>query len=39
MLTKTGRKIKGNFVKEYGKKRGTSIFYKWEHSHPFVKKR
>lgn len=29
-LTKKGLKIKGEFIKEYGKKRGVSIFYAWE---------
>ena len=32
-LTKQGRKLKGVFIKEYGKKKGTGIFYAWEHSH------
>lgn len=30
-LTKKGKKLKGIFIKEYGKKKGTSIFYAWEH--------
>lgn len=38
-LTKKGTKIKGMFLKEYGKKRGTKIFYAWEHRHPFVMKK
>ena len=38
-LTKTGKKIKLNFLKEYGKKKGNNIFYAWEHKHPGVKKR
>lgn len=29
-LSKKGKKIKGNFEKEYGKKKGTSFFYAWE---------
>ena len=34
-LTKIGMKIKGNFQKEYGKKKGTKIFYAWERKHKF----
>lgn len=29
-LTKKGKRIKGEFIKEYGKKKGESIFYAWE---------
>lgn len=37
-LTKKGRRIKGSFIREYGRTRGTKIFYAWEHKHPFVVK-
>jgi hypothetical protein len=33
-LTKTGLKIKRNFLKEYGKKKGTSFFYAFENKYP-----
>lgn len=29
-LNKTGKDIKKNFEKEYGKKKGDNIFYAWE---------
>lgn len=32
-LTKKGKKLKGIFIKEYGKKKGTSIFYAYENKH------
>lgn len=32
-LTKMQKVIKGNFIKEYGKKRGTQIFYAWENKY------
>ena len=39
-LTKTGMKIKGNFIREYGRKKGTGIFYAWERKHKIgMKKR
>jgi len=34
VLTKKGKKIKKNFQKEYGRKKGTSIFYAYERKHP-----
>ena len=36
MLTKKGRKLKGIFEKEYGKKRGDKIFYAYENKHPEI---
>ena len=39
MLNKIGKKIEKNFEKEYGKTKGKKIFYKWEHKHPWVKKK
>lgn len=30
-LSKTGRKVKRAFVKEYGRKRGNRYFYAYEH--------
>ena len=37
-LTKKGEEVKSAFINEYGKKKGTSIFYAYEHKHPeFVK--
>jgi len=38
-LTKTGKQIEKKFEREYGKSRGKSIFYAWEHKHPWVLKR
>jgi len=35
-LTKLGKKIKGKFRKEYGSKRGESIFYAWENKNKGV---
>ena len=32
-LTKTGLKMKHAFQKEYGKKKGTNIFYSFENKH------
>ena len=29
-LSKTGKKIKKNFIEEYGKEKGEKIFYAWE---------
>lgn len=37
MLTKKGRKLKGEFEAEYGKKRGDKLFYAYEHKHPEFK--
>lgn len=33
-LSKKGKKLKGLFIMEYGRKRGTGIFYSYEHLHP-----
>lgn len=33
-LTKKGHKIKRVFMNEYGKKKGTRIFYAFENKHP-----
>jgi hypothetical protein len=41
-LTKKGRKMKGIFIQEYGKKRGSHIFYAFENKNnrfAFKKKR
>jgi hypothetical protein len=38
-LTKVGKQIKRNFIKEYGLRKGTSIFYAWENKHKGVKKK
>jgi hypothetical protein len=38
-LTKKGKRIKGIFIKEYGLKRGTSVFYGYENRHPGLIKR
>jgi hypothetical protein len=35
-LTSKGKKLKSIFVKEYGKKRGISIFYSYENKHPLA---
>jgi hypothetical protein len=32
-LTKKGRKLKGLFMEEYGKRRGQRIFYAFENKH------
>jgi hypothetical protein len=32
-LTKKGMKLKGIFVKEYGRKKGINVFYAYEHKH------
>lgn len=32
-LTKSQREIKGNFIREYGRKRGTNYFYGYERKH------
>lgn len=32
-LTKKGAKIKAAMEKKYGKKKGETIFYKWENKH------
>lgn len=32
-LTKTGKKLKTNFKKEYGSKKGESIFHAFENKH------
>jgi len=36
-LSKSGRKMKGIFVKEYGRKKGTGVFYAYAHKHPKLK--
>jgi len=39
-LSKIGRKMKRVLINEYGKKKGSRIFYSMEHSHPkWMKKR
>lgn len=39
-LTKLGKMMKKKLVKEYGKKKGTRIFYSMEHKHKnWTKKR
>lgn len=32
-LSKSGKKLLKKFQKEYGKDKGTSIFYSWENKH------
>jgi hypothetical protein len=32
-LTKKEMQIKSNFIREYGRRRGTNIFYAWENKH------
>lgn len=32
-LSKKGKKLKGKFIKEYGKKKGTNLFYAYEKKH------
>lgn len=32
-LTKKGEELLHKFEEEYGKKKGESIFYAWEHKH------
>lgn len=39
-LSKLGKKIKKVLIGEYGKKKGTRVFYSMEHKHPkWMKKR
>ncbi len=33
-LSKVGKKIRKNMEEEYGKKKGKSVFYAMEHTHP-----
>lgn len=37
-LSKKGMKLKGIFQKEYGKKRGSNIFYAYEKKHKGLKR-
>jgi hypothetical protein len=34
-LSKKGKKVLEEFKKEYGKKKGESIFYAWENKHRY----
>lgn len=36
-LTKKGKKLRNIFQMEYGKNRGTNIFYAYERRHPWLK--
>jgi len=39
-LTELGKKMKRKLIKEYGKKKGTKVFYAMEHKKPrWTKKR
>ncbi len=37
-LTKKGKKLKKIFIGEYGSKKGTRVFYGYEHKHKGLRK-
>jgi hypothetical protein len=35
-LTKKGKRVRKDFLEQYGKRRGNSIFYAYENKNPFI---